>query len=79
MIGGDTDHPGVFRGLDIKQCDIVIGDSRLLHAAHANNSDGRRTCIILWYFAGFERLPEGVRASIAASVPPIELMSAENR
>ena len=60
-------------------CDIVIGDSRLLHAAHANGSDNRRTCIILWYFAGFERLPEGVRASIAGSVPPLELMSPQNR
>lgn len=29
--------------------DLVIGDSRLLHAAHGNKSDQRRTVITLWY------------------------------
>ena len=38
MIGGDADHPGVFRGLDAEQGDIVIGD---LHAVIAHGK-GRR-------------------------------------
>jgi len=29
--------------------DLVIGDARLLHAAWGNNTDQRRTCILVWY------------------------------
>ena len=29
--------------------DLLIGDARLLHASHANNSDERRTVITLWF------------------------------
>lgn len=29
--------------------DLLIGDSRLLHASHANESDERRTVITLWF------------------------------
>ena len=37
MIGGDADHPGVFRGLDAEQGDIVSGD---LHAVIAHGKGG---------------------------------------
>ena len=33
----------------IKAGDLLIGDSRLLHASHANQSDERRTVITLWF------------------------------
>ncbi len=33
--------------------DLVIGDSRLLHASHGNQSNERRTVITLWYHPFF--------------------------
>ena len=42
----------------------VIGDARLLHAAHANASNERRTVITLWYQPDFARLPERVQAQM---------------
>ena len=49
----------------VKAGDLVIGDSRLLHSAHANKSDHRRTVVTLWYFPYFELLSDGLRAAIA--------------
>ena len=48
----------------VRAGDLVIGDSRLLHSAHANDSAERRTVITLWYFPAFEQLPESIRAHI---------------
>lgn len=44
--------------------DLVIGDSRLLHASHSNKSDERRTVITLWYHPFFALLPEPMQAHI---------------
>ncbi len=56
--------------IPVRAGDLVFGDSRLLHAAHANRSDRRRTVITLWYFPQFERMPEAVRArAVEASGP----------
>lgn len=44
--------------------DVIIGDVRLLHAAHANNSDQNRTCITLWYLPDFEHLPSNIQSYI---------------
>lgn len=49
----------------IKAGDLLIGDARLLHAAHANQSDQRRTLITLWYQPDPRSLPERVQAQIA--------------
>lgn len=46
--------------------DLVVGDARLLHAAHGNNSTQRRSLITLWYQPNFARLPARVRATLAA-------------
>jgi ectoine hydroxylase-related dioxygenase (phytanoyl-CoA dioxygenase family) len=35
--------------VEVKAGDLVLGDARLLHAAHANNSDRRRTLITMWW------------------------------
>ena len=35
--------------VDVKAGDLIIGDSRLYHAARANASDARRTCLTMWY------------------------------
>lgn len=54
--------------------DLVVGDARLLHAAHANRTDSPRTCLTLWYFPDYDELSEPVQAAIAASTarqPPL--------
>ena len=38
--------------------DLVLGDARLLHAAHANQSEQERTVVTLWYQPDFPALPE---------------------
>ncbi len=38
--------------------DLVLGDARLLHAAHANQSEHERTVVTLWYQPDFPALPE---------------------
>ena len=66
----DPDHPA-YRSIPeevdvpVAAGDVVIGDSRLLHSAHANKSSQRRTVITLWYFPYFDLLPDGLRAAIA--------------
>jgi ectoine hydroxylase-related dioxygenase (phytanoyl-CoA dioxygenase family) len=57
-VEGEVDVP-------VKAGDLVIGDSRGLHAAHANHSDQRRTVITLWYHPQFDELPEPMRAFIS--------------
>ncbi len=44
---------------------MPIGDARLLHAAHANATDQRRTLITLWYQPDRASLPERVQAQMA--------------
>ena len=50
----DLDHP-VFQDhpdavdVPLKAGDLVIADSRMLHAAHANQTDQRRTLVLLWH------------------------------
>ena len=48
----------------VKAGDLVIGDSRILHATHANESDQRRTVITLWYHPDFRDLPEPIQGYI---------------
>ena len=49
----------------VKAGDLVIGDARALHAAHANHSDQRRTVITLWYHPQYDELPEAMQAFIS--------------
>jgi ectoine hydroxylase-related dioxygenase (phytanoyl-CoA dioxygenase family) len=53
----------------VRAGDLVIGDARVLHAAHANRTDLRRSCLTLWYFPTYDTLPEPVRAVIARGRP----------
>ena len=43
--------------------DIIIGDARILHAAHANNSKSKRTVITLWYYPDYKNLPSRIKSS----------------
>jgi hypothetical protein len=47
----------------VKAGDLVIGDSRVLHAAHANQTDERRTCLTLWYLPRLDVLGEAIWAA----------------
>ena len=48
--------------------DMLVGDARLLHAAHANETDERRTLITLWYQPDLRSMPEAIQAQMAAKV-----------
>ena len=51
----------------VRAGDLVIGDSRLLHGAHGNGSDKRRTVITLWYHPEFDSSPESIQAYLASN------------
>ena len=55
----------------IKAGDLLVGDSRLLHATHANTSDQRRTVITLWYQTDLPSLPEKIQAQMVAKTQAI--------
>lgn len=52
------------QAVPVRAGDLVIGDSRLLHAAYANQSSEERSLITLWYHPDFGSLPAGMRARI---------------
>ncbi|MCY3865983.1 MAG: phytanoyl-CoA dioxygenase family protein [Chloroflexi bacterium] len=68
---GEVDVP-------LKAGDVVMGSARLLHAAHGNHSDQRRTNITLWYYPEFAKLPAPIQAYLADSDWPLE-WEARNR
>ena len=48
----------------VRAGDIVIGDSRLLHSARANQTNQRRTVLTIWYWPAYDDLPDEVKALI---------------
>ena len=50
--------------------DLVIGDSRVLHAAHANTTGERRTVLTTWYLPRYDELSERLRASYQMQIEP---------
>lgn len=72
LSGADENHPmfGDMPGevdVPVKAGDLLLGDSRLLHAAHANLSGKGRTLVTLWYHPAYDRLPQPVQAHLADS------------
>lgn len=59
--------------LPVNAGDLVLGDARLLHAAHANQTDERRTLITLWYQPDLASLPERMQAQLSQKTqqPPV--------
>ena len=55
----------------VKAGDLVIGDSRLLHASHANESDERRTVVTLWFHPEYPTLPDSIKGYIVKRVDPV--------
>lgn len=48
----------------VRAGDLVVGDARLLHAAHANKSGEERSLLTLWYHPDFTALPASIQARI---------------
>ena len=69
----DMDHPALQQAqgevdVPVRAGDLVIGDSRLLHSAHGNKTDQRRTVLTIWYWPAYDDLPVDVKSLIAAHV-----------
>lgn len=58
VLPGEVDVP-------VRAGDLPLGDSRLLHAAHANSSGKGRTLVTLWYHPAHDRLPPAIQAHLA--------------
>ncbi|MBW3668145.1 MAG: phytanoyl-CoA dioxygenase family protein [Actinobacteria bacterium] len=56
------------RDVPVRAGDVVLGDARLLHAAHANETDDRRSLLTLWYHPHFDALPQPVKATFMTYV-----------
>ena len=66
----DPDHPAYQpmpedQAVPVRAGDLVIGDSRLLHGAFANQTGERRTVITLWYHPNFDISPPRVQANLS--------------
>ena len=64
----------------IKAGDLLIGDSRVLHAPRANATDRRRMVLTMWYLPRWDELSQRMQASYSAGhaastegVPPESL------
>ena len=49
----------------VKAGDLVMGYGTLFHAAHANQTDVRRTVLTMWYYPHFVDLPGRTQATIS--------------
>ena len=64
----------------VRAGDLVVGDSRILHAAHGNQTQNRRTVVTLWFHPFASRLPEPIKAYCSTRIDPIpEEWSLENQ
>lgn len=54
--------------VNAKAGDLIVIDTRMFHAAHANQSDRERTLITLGFFSDFERYSDAFRAGITQEV-----------
>ena len=53
----------------VRAGDLLIGDARILHAAHANQTDLHRSLLTLWYFPDYDTLSEPIQAYVARKTP----------
>lgn len=63
-----TQHPDEV-DIAVDAGDVVIGDARILHAAHQNKTDKHRTLLTLWYFPDYDNLPDSIKARVARKTP----------
>jgi ectoine hydroxylase-related dioxygenase (phytanoyl-CoA dioxygenase family) len=60
-----ADHPDE-TSVAVQPGDLVVGDARLIHGAHANRSGAERPLLTLWYAPNFSALPERIQARYVA-------------
>lgn len=63
----------------VRAGDLLIGDARLLHATHANDTEARRTLLTLWYQPDLRSLPERMQAQMAKKAQCIDHWPADAR
>ena len=51
--------------IPVQAGDLVMGFGTLFHAAHANQTDNRRTVLTMWYYPDFANLPQPTQATVA--------------
>ena len=56
-----SDFPGEI-DVPMRAGDLVIGDARMFHAAHSNNSSDPRTVITIWFLPFFSNLQEATQS-----------------
>ena len=64
----------------VRAGDLVVGDARLLHAAHGNTTARRRTVITMWYLPRYDELSEPLQAAFQErlyAAPPPDLAADE--
>ena len=70
LAGRDLSHP-MFGDLDgeidvpVRAGDLLLGDARLLHAAHRNTTDRDRPLVTLWYHPAYDLLPPELQNHLA--------------
>ncbi len=57
------DYPGEI-DVPVRAGDLVVGDARMFHSAHANRSAHKRTVITIWFHPFFSDLQEPTRSWI---------------
>ena len=60
------DFPGEV-DVPVKAGDLLVGDARMFHATHANNSDAWRPVVTVWFHPFFSGLAESTQRWIADS------------
>lgn len=65
----DPENPiyGTFEGeidVPVKAGDLILGDARMFHASHPNQTDRDRTVITIWYHPWYHELSEATQAWI---------------
>ena len=70
------DHPAFQHAegeidVPVRAGDVVIGDSRMLHAAHGNRGERWRSLLTIWYWPAYDDLPEEVQALVARHITDV--------
>ncbi len=56
------------RDVPVKTGQLLIGDARLLHSTHANQSRSRRTVLLGWYYRKSNEVPEDWQGSVPPEI-----------
>ena len=70
------DHPAFQHAegeidVPVRAGDVVIGDSRMLHAAHGNRGERWRSLLTIWYWPAYDDLPDEVKALVARHITDV--------